>query len=178
MGAAPLAMPASAEPLPASVPASPSMPENFRAVVALAREAREALLAAQLLHHVHLVRFAPPVIEICPEPEAPRDLAARLGRLLQAATGVRWTIALASGPGDPTLAEQERAEEIARRAKASRDPLVSAILAAFPGAEIAAVRDIEAAETETPEGETTEGETTEGGEALAAAPIESEEEEP
>ncbi|HUC17153.1 MAG TPA: hypothetical protein VMA37_05660 [Acetobacteraceae bacterium] len=173
MGAGPMAKPVTTEALPASAPPPPSMPENFRAVVALAREAREALLAAQLLHHVRLVRYAPPVIEICPEPEAPRDLAARLGRLLQAATGVRWTIALASGPGEPTLAEQERAEEIARRAKASRDPLVSAILAAFPGAEIAAVRDIEAAETDA-----AEAETTEIGEALAAAPIESEEEEP
>jgi DNA polymerase III subunit gamma/tau len=150
-----MAGPWEAPPAPAAPP--PAMPEDFRAVVALAREAREALLAAQLLHHVHLVRFAPPVIEIKPEPEAPRDLAARLGRLLQAATGMRWTIALAAGPGEPTLAEQERAEEVARRAAASRDPLVSAILAAFPGAEIAAVRDVE---PETPETE----------DALAAAP--------
>ncbi len=155
-GGAPLAAPLEAPPA-AAAPPPPPMPEDFRAVVALAREAREALLAAQLLHHVHLVRFAPPVIEISPDPEAPRDLAARLGRLLQAATGVRWTIALAAGPGDPSLAEQERAEEVARRATASRDPLVSAILAAFPGAEIAAVRDVE---PDAPEPE----------EALAAAP--------
>ncbi|HTU53574.1 MAG TPA: DNA polymerase III subunit gamma/tau [Acetobacteraceae bacterium] len=132
---APIADPVAAAP--------PAMPESFRAVVGLAREAREALLAAQLLHHVHLVRFAPPVIEINPEPEAPRDLAARLGKLLQEATGTRWTIALAAEPGEPTLAEQERAEELARRDEASRHPLVSAILAAFPGAEIAAVRDVE-----------------------------------
>ena len=119
-----------------------AMPGDFRAVVNLAAEAREALLAAQLMHHVHLVRFAPPVIEIAPDREAPRDLAARLGQVLQAATGVRWTIALAAGPGDPTLAEQERARDAARRQAASHHPLVSAILAAFPGAELAGVQEI------------------------------------
>jgi DNA polymerase III subunit gamma/tau len=190
-GATPIAAPLSARAAapPAMVESPPEMPADFRAVVALAREAREALLAAQLLHHVHLVRFAPPVIEIRPEPEAPRDLAARLSRLLQAATGVRWTIALAAEPGEPTLAEQEQAEEIARRAAVSRDPLVRAILAAFPGAEIAAVRDIDVQEIGAQEIDMQESGTTgaevpgtevpETEEALAIAPpSESEEEEP
>jgi DNA polymerase-3 subunit gamma/tau len=149
---------------PVAAAATRAMPDNFQAVIALAREAREPLLAAQLLHHVHLVRFAPPVIEINPEPEAPRDLAARLARLLQDATGARWTIALAAEPGEPTLAEQERTQDLARRAAASRHPLVSAILEAFPGAEIAAVRDIE---SEAPETEDR---------GAAEPPVESEEE--
>ncbi|MGH7067289.1 MAG: DNA polymerase III subunit gamma/tau, partial [Acetobacteraceae bacterium] len=101
-----------------------SLPGSFRAVVALASEAREALLAAELLHHVHLVRFAPPVIEIHPDREAPRDLAARLARFLHGSTGVRWTIGLVAGPGEPTLADAERAAEAQRREVASRHPLV------------------------------------------------------
>ncbi|MDA8050725.1 MAG: DNA polymerase III subunit gamma/tau [Rhodospirillales bacterium] len=137
----------------ASAPERAPLPASFRAVVGRVAEAREALLAAQLLHHVHLVRFAPPVIEIAPDATAPRDLAARLGQVLQAATGVRWTIALAAAPGEPTLAEQDRAAEQARRAAATRHPLVSAILEAFPGAEIAAVHEIEA---EPPESEPAE----------------------
>ena len=36
---------------------------------------REAMLHAHLIHSVHLVRFAPPVIELRPQPEAPKDLA-------------------------------------------------------------------------------------------------------
>ncbi len=128
--------------LAAETTAPTSLPESFRAVVALATEAREALLAAELLHHAHLVRFAPPVIEIHPDPEAPRDLAARLARFLHGKTGVRWTIGLVSGPGELTLAEAERATEAARRQAASRHPLVSAILTAFPGAEIGAMHDI------------------------------------
>ena len=55
---------------------------SFRDVTALVAERREAMLHAHLIHSVHLVRFAPPVIELRPQPEAPRDLAARLGALL------------------------------------------------------------------------------------------------
>jgi DNA polymerase-3 subunit gamma/tau len=95
----------------------------------------------QLLHSVHLVRFAPPVIELRPEPDAPRDLAARLGAMLLDATGTRWTIALATSGGEPTIAEQGNAADSARRATAAAHPLVRSILEAFPGAKIEAVKD-------------------------------------
>ena len=104
-------------------------------------EQREALLHAHLLHSVHLVRFAPPVIELRPQPAAPRDLAARFGALLSDATGVRWTIALSAEAGEATLAEQGTAADQARRTEAADHPLVRAILEAFPGARIDAVHD-------------------------------------
>ena len=72
---------------------------SFRDVTALVAERREAMLHAHLIHSVHLVRFAPPVIELRPQPEAPRDLAPRLGALLAEATGTRWTIALSDRRG-------------------------------------------------------------------------------
>ncbi len=114
---------------------------SFRDVAALVAERREPTLHAHLVHSVHLVRFAPPVIEICPEPDTPRDLAARLSALLGEATGTRWTIALSSGPGEPTLADQGDAADHARRQDAETNPLVMAILKAFPGAKVEAVRD-------------------------------------
>jgi DNA polymerase III subunit gamma/tau len=114
---------------------------TFREAVALVAEQREALLHAHLLHSVHLVRFAPPVIELRPEPAAPRDLAARFGALLSEATGVRWTIALSTEAGEATLAEQGNAADRARRTEAADHPLVRAILEAFPGAKIDAVHD-------------------------------------
>jgi DNA polymerase-3 subunit gamma/tau len=124
-------------------PVAPPAPvlAQFRDVVALAAEHREATLHAHLLHSVHLVRFHPPVIELRPEPAAPRDLAPRLAALLLAATGTRWTIALSAGTGEPTLAEQGSAADAERRATAAEHPLVRAILEAFPGATIDAVRD-------------------------------------
>jgi DNA polymerase-3 subunit gamma/tau len=117
---------------------------NFREVVALAAEQHDPILHAHLLHSVHLVRFAPPVIELRPEPEAPRDLAARLAAVLTQTTGERWTIALSAVAGEPTLAEQGNAADAARRVAAARHPMVRAILGAFPGARIEAVHDARA----------------------------------
>jgi DNA polymerase-3 subunit gamma/tau len=117
---------------------------SFRDVAALVATSREPTLHAHLLHSVHLVRFAPPVIELRPQPDAPRDFAARLSALLAEATGQRWTIALSSAEGEPTLAEQGNAADATRRKSAASHPLVQAILSAFPGARIDAVHDANA----------------------------------
>ncbi len=130
--------------VPASAPLSPPLnapPASFRAMAAMVAEQREAMLHAHLLHSVHLVRYAPPVIELRPEPAAPRDLAARLSGFLAQATGMRWTIALSAAPGEPTLAEQGTTADAARRSSAAEHPLVRAILEAFPGARIEGVHD-------------------------------------
>ena len=113
---------------------------SFRDVLALAASERELLLHGHLLHSVHLVRFAPPVIELRPQPDAPRDLAARLSKLLQTATDTRWTIVLSAESGAETLAQQGTQADAARRQSASEHPMVRAIMAAFPGAKIDAVR--------------------------------------
>ncbi len=120
-----------------------SMPSNLREVAALAAAEREPLLSGHLQHSVHLVRFAPPVIEIRPEPAAPRDLATRLGALLLAATGTRWTIAVSAAAGEPTLAAQDAALATARRDSATDHPLVRAVLEAFPGAVIRSIDPVE-----------------------------------
>ena len=121
-------------------PAPPRL-QSFRDVVALVATARDPLLHGHLLHSAHLVRFAPPVIELRPHADAPRDMAARLGTLLLEATGTRWTIALSRDEGEPTIAAQGQAADKTRRAAAAEHPLVRAILDAFPGATIDAVRD-------------------------------------
>ncbi len=128
---------------PAPVAAGPRL-ASFRDVAMLAAERREALLHGHLVHSVHLVRFAPPVIEVRPQADAPRDLASRLAAMLQEVTGQRWTIALSTATGGPTLAEQGMAADSARRVVAAEHPLVRAILDAFPGAKIDAVRDARA----------------------------------
>ncbi len=113
---------------------------SFREVVALVADGHP-VLHGHLLHSVHLVRFAPGIIELRPEPSAPRDLAAALARRLLEATGARWTIALSQLPGEPTLAAQARAADDARKDAAAEHPLVRAILDAFPGATIERVTD-------------------------------------
>ncbi len=129
------------EPLPPEpIIAAPQL-SSFRDVAMLVSERREPVLHGLLLHAVHLVRFAPPVIELRPEPDAPRDLASRLAALLLEATGTRWTIALSRELGEPTLATQGQVADTARRGEAALHPLVRAILDAFPGAKIASVTD-------------------------------------
>jgi DNA polymerase-3 subunit gamma/tau len=123
-----------------TAPAGPVL-ANFRDVAAFVKEQREAMLHAHLLHSAHLVRFAPPVIELRTEPDAPRDLAPKLAALLSNATGARWTIALSTAAGEPTLAEQGNAADAVRREEAADHPLIRAIMDAFPGARIDSVRD-------------------------------------
>jgi DNA polymerase-3 subunit gamma/tau len=117
------------------------MPEHFRDVISLVREQREMTLYGHLLHSVHLVRYAPPVIEIRPQAEAPRDLAAKLAALLGDVTGQRWTIAISTAAGEPTIDEQRQAADRGRETEAAEHPLVKAIMAAFPGAKLEGVRD-------------------------------------
>jgi DNA polymerase-3 subunit gamma/tau len=114
---------------------------SFRDVMALALAERDPLLHGHLLHSVHLVRFAPPVIELRPQPDAPRDLASKLASLLQRVSGTRWTIAISAAVGEATLAEQGNAAERDRRLSAAEHPLVLAIMEAFPGARIETVND-------------------------------------
>jgi len=122
-------------------PAKTTRLASFRDVVALVAAEREPLLHGHLLHSVHVVRFAPPVIELRPQADAPRDLASRLAAVLLNVTGTRWTIVVSAEAGEPTLAQQGNAADTLRRQIAADHPLVRAILDAFPGARIEAVRD-------------------------------------
>lgn len=145
--AAPVEMMPAAAPQALALPPEPepapfvAMPASFREVISLVRELKEVTLYGHLLHSVHLVRFAAPVIELRPKPDAPRDVASRLASLLQNATGQRWTIAISTASGDPTIDEQRTAADNQREQEASQHPLVLAIMDAFPGARIEGVRD-------------------------------------
>lgn len=130
---------------PARAPTAPSDrpdPQSFEAVVALFGARREMLLRTQLAANVHLVHFEPGRLEFRPTPAAPRDLASRVGDLLSQWTGRRWVVSIASAGGAPTLHEQARATEGERREAAAGHPLIRAVLDAFPGATIQAVRDL------------------------------------
>jgi DNA polymerase-3 subunit gamma/tau len=142
------AMPAPVAPQPAPAPppaplasAAGPLPQDFRAVVALFEERREALIASQLQQYVHLVAFEPGRIEFRPAEGAPRDLASRLGQYLGEWTGTRWVVAVSQGEGLPTLQEADAQIERARKSEVAGHPLVRAALDAFPGATIAAVRE-------------------------------------
>jgi DNA polymerase-3 subunit gamma/tau len=102
------------------------------------------LLLSELETGLRLVRYSPGRIEFEPAPPARPDLAARLGQRLQGWTGVRWAVSVVSSGGAPTIAEAREADLTEMRATAAGNPLVQAILAAFPGARISDIRGPEA----------------------------------
>ncbi|CCG41257.1 DNA polymerase III subunit gamma/tau [Magnetospirillum molischianum] len=141
-----------AEPVPLNPPVSlPPMPTSFAEVVELFSERREGVLAVSLRTQVNPVSFAPGRIEWRQQSKAPSDLAPKVARLLSDWTGRRWTVTLnATEPAEPTLAEQEAGAELRRRQDAANHPLVKAVMAAFPGAAIEAVRDLDVAPSPEP----------------------------
>ena len=119
-------------------PIGPSpAPADYRALVALCRERREARLADHLTKDVDLVRYAPGRLELRLRERAPSDLPNRLARLLKDWTGETWNVAV-----DPhaeqhsNLGEELEAEEAALRKRALSHPLVRKALETFPEGEI------------------------------------------
>jgi DNA polymerase-3 subunit gamma/tau len=119
---------------------------NLEDIVALAKDRGARLLATQLENNVHLVSLERGRIQFRPDPQAPATLASDVAQRMRDWTGERWIVTLASEGGSPTIAGQRIAAERARKDAVSQEPFVRAVLDAFPGAEIVAVRD-----RETPE---------------------------
>ena len=142
--------PMRADPAPHNDPVAQSLPEadaplpdpqSYEEVVALVAQNREAILFAHLERNVRPVRFEPGRLEINPSEHAPRNLSGNLAALLTKWTGRRWICAISSEAGEPSLAERRAAAKERSLAAAEAHPLVKAVRAQFPGAEIAAVRD-------------------------------------
>jgi len=132
---------AAPDPIATASAAFDPVPQNFVETIELFDRHREAVIAAQLKQHVHLVAFEPGRIEFRPGDGAPRDLASRLGQSLGEWTGMRWVVAVSQSEGAPTVQEDDEHRSRALKSAVASDPLVRAALEAFPGATIAAVRE-------------------------------------
>jgi DNA polymerase-3 subunit gamma/tau len=136
-----------AEPRPKASPVAAASPaprlelNTLEDIVALAKSKAARLLATQLETNVHPVSLEWGRIEFRPNAQAPRTLATDLAQRLRDWTGERWIVTLASEGGAPTILEQRLAAERAKKDAVSQEPFVRAVLDAFPGAEIVAVRD-------------------------------------
>lgn len=121
---------------------------TFDHVIELIRHHRDVKLLVEVEGGVRLAAYQPGRIEFEPAPNAPQDLAQKLGSRLQAWTGNRWAVTLVNDGGAPTIVEVRDAEKDALRAKASEHPLVRAVIDQFPGAKIADIRTPKALEAE------------------------------
>ncbi|WP_459857234.1 DNA polymerase III subunit gamma/tau [Dongia sp. agr-C8] len=143
------------DPAAQAAPVQAALPkiETFDAMVELFKEKKEGILLTHLINDVHLVRFEAGRIELRPTPRAPADLPNRVAACLLKWTGARWLISVSGDLGAPTLKEQAQAVEAELRRRAAEHPLVKAVLDAFPGATIDAVRDLKVTEESAAEDE-------------------------
>jgi DNA polymerase III subunit gamma/tau len=136
-------------PSPAPVASEPRAADNnvpvralasFEELVALAGERRDLTMKSALERDVRLVRFEDGKLEIALEPGASQALAGDLSKKLNTWTGRRGMVGVAGEPGAPSLRAQAEARKAELKDGVRADPLVAAVLAKFPGAEIVDVR--------------------------------------
>jgi DNA polymerase-3 subunit gamma/tau len=105
-------------------------------LIAAVESSGKHLLAQQLHDQVGLVRFAPPELVLKPSRPLGGDWPLKLARDLKEVTGTNWQVALSDEAGEPSLLDQEKMAEERVRAEVLADPAVSAVVAAFPDAEL------------------------------------------
>ncbi len=113
---------------------------SFEQVVELIRAKRDMKLLVEVETNLRLARYSPGRIEFQPTADAAADLAARLGQRLQGWTGARWGVSVVNEGGGITIAESRDSDRIKAEAEAQENPLVKAVLMAFPGAKITEIR--------------------------------------
>jgi DNA polymerase III subunit gamma/tau len=126
---------------------------SFEDLVALAAERRDLTIKSALERDVRLVRFEDGRLEISLEPSAPKSLTGELSKKLADWTGRRWMVIVSAEPGMPSLYTQAQTRKSELKDGVRTDPLVQAVLARFPGAEIVDVRppaDAAAGSDDTP----------------------------
>ena len=113
---------------------------RFDQVVELIRTNRDVKLLIEVETTLQLANYAPGRIEFVPTPNAPQDLASKLGARLQQWTGNRWAVTVVNDGGAPTIASVRDAEANALKEEAAAHPMFKATLQAFPGAKIVEIR--------------------------------------
>jgi DNA polymerase-3 subunit gamma/tau len=134
--------------------AVPSVPVRaigtFAELIALSAEMRDLQIKAALERDVRLVRCEDGKLEIALEPGAAKTLVGELARKLSDWTGRRWMVVVSAEAGAPTVRSQAEARRADLKRGVAADPLVQAVLARFPGAEIVEVREPEEASAPPP----------------------------
>jgi DNA polymerase III subunit gamma/tau len=113
---------------------------RFEDLIALAAQKRDLTVKAALERDVRLVRCEDGRLEIAVEPSASKMLANDLARKFSLWTNRRWMVVVSAEPGQPTMRSQVEARAAELQTGVRADPLVQAVLARFPGAEIVGVR--------------------------------------
>jgi DNA polymerase-3 subunit gamma/tau len=142
----PAAPPAEAEPQPPALVIG-----QFADLLELAATKRDLAVKAALERDVRLVRCEDARLEIALEPGAAPTLVNDLSRKLSQWTNRRWMVVVSAEAGEPTVRAQIEARQADLKTGVRADPLVQAVLARFPGAEIVDVRTAASAAAPLPQ---------------------------
>jgi len=134
---------------PVAAPEAQQLLQSFEDVVQLIANKRDALLKVDVDRFVRLVDFKPGQITFAPAPGAPANLTQRLAGRLKEWTGQPWRMVIEGGGGADSAYEREQKAAQAFRDEAENDPMVQALLTAFPGAEVIGVRRLIPPTTDT-----------------------------
>ena len=135
---------------PTDATAAPVVVDRFEDLIALAGQKRDLAVKLALERDVRLVRCEDGRLEITLEPSAPKTLVNDLARKFSQWTRRQWMVVVSGEEGQPTLKSQNDARRAELKSGVGSNPLVQAVLARFPGAEIVDVRKGELAATPEP----------------------------
>ena len=134
---------AGGSPMPQATPAPQGtvMFNTLADVVAYAYKQKEMLFAYNLQNCVSLVSFEQGKIEFYPMENTPANLASDMAEKLKAWTGQTWLISVVNKQGGKTLLQEAQETKANLRKTMSANPVVSAVIMAFPGAKIDSIRE-------------------------------------
>ena len=112
------------------------LPVDFASLVATLEASGKHRLGIQLRDHVGLVRFAPGELVLRPLRPLGADFARELAAAAKDATGSPWAVSFTDDGGEPSLHQQDAMAEEKVRAEVLGEPMVRAVLGAFPDAEL------------------------------------------
>ena len=127
--------------LPAAEPSAPALVVGrFEDLIALAAQKRDLGVKLALERDVRLVRCEDGRLEIGLQQSAAKTLVNDLARKFSQWTNRRWMVVVSAEQGEATVKSQSEARQAELKTGVRADPLVQAVLARFPGAEIVDVR--------------------------------------
>jgi DNA polymerase III subunit gamma/tau len=138
---APSSDPSARLPALAAEPSAPALVVGrFEDLIALAAQKRDLGVKLALERDVRLVRCEDGRLEIGLQQSAAKTLVNDLARKFSQWTNRRWMVVVSAEQGEATVKSQSDARQAELKTGVRADPLVQAVLARFPGAEIVDVR--------------------------------------
>jgi DNA polymerase-3 subunit gamma/tau len=119
---------------------APLVVDRFEDLIALVAQKRDLAIKLALERDVRLVRYEDGRLEITLEPGAAKTLVNDLARKFSEWTRRQWMVVVSAEEGQPTVKSQNEARRAELKSGVGSNPLVQAVLARFPGAEIVDVR--------------------------------------